>query len=117
MTRFDSDRRANYIDDTTVVDENARITNRLVADAAKELRSRLSHHARVHFQIVTTLRAFSLVATVLRCEVWMLHSLQGVTYRGALQFEQRCDFMWEEETLIGSPVPSSSVPGSVPPGR
>lgn len=73
--------------------------------------------ARVHFQIVTTLRAFSLVATVLRCEVWMLDSLQGVTYRGAVQFEQRCNFMWEEETLIGSPVPSSSVTASVPAGR
>jgi len=73
--------------------------------------------ARVHFQIVTTLRAFSLVATVLRCEVWMLDSLQGITYRGALQFEQRCDFLWEGETLIGSPVPSSSIPAPVPAGR
>ena len=73
--------------------------------------------ARVHFQIVTTVRAFSLVATVLRCEVWMLDSLRGVTYRGALQFEQRCDFRWEGETLTGSAIPAPSVPALVPSGK
>ena len=73
--------------------------------------------ARVHFQIVTTLRAFSLVANVLRCEVWMLDSLQGVTYRGALQFEQRCDFLWEGETPLGSAVPAPLIPAPVPAGR
>ena len=72
--------------------------------------------ARVHFQIVTTLRAFSLVANVLRCEVWMLDSRRGVTYRGAVQFEQRCDFLWEEETLNGSAVPRPFVPAPVPTG-
>ncbi len=73
--------------------------------------------ARVHVQIVTTVRAFVLVAKVLRCEVWMLDSLQGVTYRGALQFEQRCDFLWEGETPIGSPIPAPPVPAPVPSGR
>lgn len=72
--------------------------------------------ARVHFQIVTTLRAFSLVANVLRCEVWMLDSRRGVTYRGAVQFEQRCDFQWEEGTLNGSAVPRPLVPAPVPAG-
>jgi PilZ domain len=73
--------------------------------------------ARVHFQIVTKLRAFSLVGKVLRCEVWMLDSMQGVTYRGALQFEQRCDFLWERETLIESAVPAEPGPAPVPAGR
>ena len=73
--------------------------------------------ARVHFQIVTTIRAFSLAATVLRCEVWLLDSLQGITYRGALQFEQRCDFLWEGETLIGSAIPAPLIPAPVPEGR
>jgi PilZ domain len=73
--------------------------------------------ARVHFQIVTKLRAFSLVAKVLRCEVWMLDSLQGITYRGALQFEQRCDFLWEGETPMESVVPAPYVPAPVPAGR
>jgi hypothetical protein len=73
--------------------------------------------ARVHVQIVTTVGAFSLVARVLRCEVWTLDALLGVTYRGALQFEQRCDFLWEGETLIGSPIPAPLVPAPVPSGR
>lgn len=73
--------------------------------------------ARVHVQIVTKLRALSLVATVLRCEVWMLDSLQGIVYRGALQFEQRCDFLWEAETPIESVVPAPYVPTLVPAGR
>lgn len=73
--------------------------------------------ARVHVQIVTNLRALSLVATVLRCEVWMLDSLQGIVYRGALQFEQRCDFLWEAETPIESVVPAPYVPTLVPAGR
>jgi len=73
--------------------------------------------ARVHVQIVTTMRAFALVAKVLRCEVWMLDSLQGVTYRGALQFEQRCDLLWEGETPIGTPIPAPLVPTPVPSGR
>jgi len=73
--------------------------------------------ARVHFQIVTTLRAFSLVANVLRCEVWMVDSRRGVTYRGAVQFEQRCNFLWEEETPIGSAVPTPLVPPPAPAGK
>jgi PilZ domain-containing protein len=73
--------------------------------------------ARVHFQIVTKRRAFSLVAKVLRCEVWMLDSLEGIIYRGALQFEQRCDFVWEADTPIESVVPEPYVPAPVPAGR
>jgi hypothetical protein len=42
-----------------------------------------------HFQIVTRLRMLALSARVLRCEVWTLDSSHGVTYRGALQFEER----------------------------
>ena len=73
--------------------------------------------ARVHFQIVTKLRVFSLVANVLRCEVWMLDSLQGIVYRGALQFEQRCDFLWVAETPIESVLPVPYNPPPVPAGR
>jgi hypothetical protein len=57
-----------------------------------------------HFQIVTRLRMLALSARVLRCEVWMLHSSHGVTYRGALQFEERCDLVWEGETHFESRV-------------
>jgi hypothetical protein len=61
--------------------------------------------AHVHFQIVTRLRRLALTAKVLRCEVWMLDSSHGVTYRGALQFEERCDLVWEAETHLESLVP------------
>ena len=61
--------------------------------------------AHVHFQIVTKLRMLALNARVLRCEVWMLDSSYGVTYRGALQFEERCDLVWEAETQFESVVP------------
>jgi hypothetical protein len=42
---------------------------------------------------------------MLRCEVWMLDSSHGVTYRGALQFEERCDLVWAAETHFESLVP------------
>jgi hypothetical protein len=61
--------------------------------------------AQVHFQIVTRLRMLALNARVLRCEVWMLDSSRGVTYRGALQFEERCDLVWEAETTSSPSFP------------
>ena len=63
--------------------------------------------ARVHIQIVTTLRAFALVARVLRCAVWTLDPHDGATYRGALQFEDRCEAFWEHGTQPGSEIPGS----------
>lgn len=64
--------------------------------------------ARVHLQLVTTRQAFGLVAVVLRCTVWTLHAEHGATYRGALQFEERCHAFRELQTPHGSPVPSAS---------
>ena len=64
--------------------------------------------ARVHVQIVTTVRAFALVARVLRCAVWTLDPHDGATYRGALQFEDRCESFWEPETQSGSEIPGIS---------
>lgn len=64
--------------------------------------------ARVHVQLVTSSRVFALVARVLRCAVWMLDSHDGATYRGALQFEERCEQLWESGTLPGSRVPVES---------
>jgi hypothetical protein len=61
--------------------------------------------ARVHVQLVTSFRVFPLIARVLRCAVWMLDSHDGATYRGALQFEQRCELLWEPQTHSGSTVP------------
>jgi hypothetical protein len=71
--------------------------------------------ARVHFQIVTTVQAFALVARVLRCAVWTLDPYDGATYRGALQFEDRCESFWEQETRVGTEIPGVSKPDG--PGR
>ena len=68
--------------------------------------------ARVHFQIVTTVRAFALVARVLRCAVWTLDPHDGATYRGGLQFEDRCETFWEPKTPPGSEIPGMSKPDS-----
>jgi hypothetical protein len=67
--------------------------------------------ARVHFQLVTTVSTFALVARVLRCAVWTLDAEQGATYRGALQFEDRCDIVWEPETRPGSHLPTGCAQG------
>jgi hypothetical protein len=63
--------------------------------------------ARLHFHLVLRQRSFGLLAHVLRCAVWTLDSREGVTYRGALQFEDRCDLFWESGTQIGSDIPAS----------
>jgi hypothetical protein len=63
---------------------------------------------RVHLQVSTDARTFSLNGHVLRCAVWALDAHAGVMYRGAVKFEHRCDLFWEGGTLAGSAVPGSS---------
>ncbi len=65
--------------------------------------------ARLHFHLVLRHRSFGLVAHVLRCAVWALDSREGITYRGALQFEERCESFWETGTQIGSDIPWPTV--------
>jgi len=65
--------------------------------------------ARLHFHLVLRRRSFGLVAHVLRCGVWTVDSREGVTYRGALQFEERFDLFWDTETQIGSGIPSPVI--------
>jgi hypothetical protein len=69
--------------------------------------------ARLHFHLVLRQRSFGLLAHVLRCAVWTLDSREGVTYRGALQFEDRCDLFWESGTQIGSDIPASGGKDSI----
>ena len=59
--------------------------------------------ARLYFHLVLRDRSFGLVAHVLRCVVWALDARQGISYRGALQFETRCELF--RETQIGSDIP------------
>ena len=54
-------------------------------------------------------RSFGLIAHVLRCAVWTLDSREGITYRGALQFKERCESFWETGTQIGSNIPCPAV--------
>lgn len=78
--------------------------------------------ARVLLQLVTRERTFSLAAHVLRCAVWSLDTHDGATYRGALKFEDRCEWFWEPETRVGSAIPyransDRGLPGHLLPGR
>jgi PilZ domain-containing protein len=61
--------------------------------------------ARVHLQLVSGRRRLALSAHVLRCSVTALDTRQGVQYRGALQFDHRCESLWEDGTLDGYLVP------------
>lgn len=62
--------------------------------------------ARVYLQLVTEVRTFVLTARVLRCAVWSLDPHDGVIYRGALKFEERCELFWEAEAPADSAIPA-----------
>ena len=77
--------------------------------------------ARVHLQVTTAARTFSIEAQVLRCAVWILDPVDGVRYRGALRFDQRVEWSWSEGSRAGYFVPESAGPsaarfGNVLPG-
>ena len=61
--------------------------------------------ARVHFNLVLRERSFGLSARVLRCVVWTLDWGEGISYRGALQFDERCEVFREMGTQGGSDIP------------
>lgn len=64
-----------------------------LVEAARPLRP----GARVHVQFHRGARRFTIAAHVLRCAVWAIAIDTGVLYRAALQFEHRCDMLWEPE--------------------
>lgn len=66
--------------------------------------------ARVHLQVSIAWRRFGIAAQVLRCAVWSLDPLDGVTYRGALKFEQRVEWNWAEPTRRVQPMPEHERP-------
>jgi hypothetical protein len=61
--------------------------------------------ARVHLQLVTGKRRVVLSGHVLRCAVAALDAHHGVQYRGAVQFDDRVESLWEVATLDGYLVP------------
>lgn len=64
----------------------------------------------MHLQVVMDVRTFSLAAHVLRCAVWSLDPHDGITYRGALRFEHRCELFWEPAAPDGSGLPALPTP-------
>jgi hypothetical protein len=64
--------------------------------------------ARIHLQLATATQAVGLAAHVQRCTVALLDPDGGVTYSGALKFDERCEIPWEETTHRGHRVPASA---------
>jgi hypothetical protein len=58
--------------------------------------------SRVHVRLAAKNRTLAVAAHVVRCTVWALHPEEGVTYRGALRFEEECQSFWDEQVRIGS---------------
>ena len=67
--------------------------------------------ARVHLQIATPARRFAIAAHVLRCVVWSLDPVDGVTYRGALKFEHRVEWRWAEPSRRAPSTPEHALDG------
>jgi PilZ domain-containing protein len=61
--------------------------------------------AHVHMQLLTGTRRLTLAGRVLRCSVAALDWRDGVLYRGAVQFDHRCEPFWEGATRDGYFVP------------
>jgi hypothetical protein len=96
---------------------SVRVVDLSAGGALVEAERPLRPGARVHVQLVTSARTFTLTARVLRCAVWTLHPNDGVIYRGALQFEDRCELFGEPLTHAGSKVPGALVADSALPGQ
>ena len=52
--------------------------------------------SRVQLHVTAASQRLTIAATVLRCAVWSLHPQNGVTYRGALKFDERVEWRWAE---------------------
>ena len=50
--------------------------------------------SRVHLKVTMERHTLAIAAHVVRCAVWALGD-DGVTYRGALKFEERCESLWD----------------------
>jgi len=54
---------------------------------------------RTQLRVEMTGRTLALPASVLRCFVWSIHPMGGVSYRAALRFDGCCPAFWEEVAL------------------
>jgi hypothetical protein len=69
--------------------------------ALLEGRSRLRPGARIEVQLESSSHAMTLTAHVTRCTVFAIDAEQGVTYRSALAFAERCEWVREGTTPSG----------------
>jgi hypothetical protein len=70
------------------------LVNLSVGGALVESPRPLRPGSNVYLQVTSGDRALGLSARVLRCAVAVIDA-DGVIYRGALMFEQRCESLWE----------------------
>lgn len=68
--------------------------------------------SRVHLQVATAARTFSIEAQVMRCTVWIVDPIDGVRYRAALRFDHRVEWAWGGGSRSGYDVPESGGPAS-----
>lgn len=54
---------------------------------------------RAHLRLDPPGQTIALAAQVLRCMVWAIHPLGGVSYRAALRFDAPCPPFWEDLVL------------------
>lgn len=69
--------------------------------------------SRVHLQVATAARTFSIEAQVTRCTVWIVDPIEGVRYRGALRFDHRIEWTWGGAARSGYDMPESGEPAPV----
>lgn len=70
------------------------LVNLSAGGALVESQRPLRPGSNVHLQVIADDKTIGLAAQVLRCAVAAIDG-DGVQYRGALMFHQRCDSLWE----------------------
>ena len=68
--------------------------------------------SRVHLQVATAARTYSIDAQVMRCTVWIVDPIDGVRYRGALRFDRQVEWTWGGGSRSGHNVPETGGPAS-----
>lgn len=65
--------------------------------------------SKVQLHVTTGSQRLVIPAILLRCAVWSLHPLNGVTYRGALKFDERVEWRWVDAVRRAPARPDGSA--------